>query len=225
MRKILYIFLSLGVFLIIPDKTLADVSCQPIYGGGQTCTSSNNISIDKKVLNPKDNKMVDNLGINDPKYQPGFIVTFQIKVTNTGNGDFAKVNMKDIFPQYISYSNGPGNYDANTKILTFSLDNLKVNASKTFTIMGKVMDEKDIPFNNGSICVMNQAFVTTNTNQTAQDNTQFCIEKKNGFPVMAASTPTKTPATGPESLALFSLIPTAITGWALRKYSRKVGSN
>ncbi len=57
---------------------------------------------------------------------------------------------------------------------------------------------------------------------TCTSPAQITIEKKiGGFPVMPPSTISKTPATGPESLALFSLIPIGIAGWFLRKKSFK----
>ncbi len=80
------LFLSIIFLLIIfsflfPLKSYADsISCQPIYGGGQTCVTTANILINKKVLNPSTNVFVDNLGINDPKYQPGFIVNFRLEI-------------------------------------------------------------------------------------------------------------------------------------------------
>lgn len=232
--KKLFIIAVIVFFNFQFSKAYADTSCQPIYGGGQSCVTTNNIAINKTILNPETNKMVDNLGINDPKYQPDFITTFQIRVTNTSDRDFSSVQVKDIFPQYILYSAGPGTFDANTKTLTISLENLKVNESRLFTILGRVVDPNSIPLTNGNICVVNQALVTSNNNDVAQDNAQFCIEKlaittqtsvtsttKGSFPVLSPVPIKITPSTGPESLILFSLIPTGIAGWLLRKISYK----
>lgn len=234
-------FLSLVLFLAVvffafPPKSFADTSCQPIYGGGQTCTTSSDILVDKKVLNPQTNKLVDNLGINDPKYKPDFIVNFQIKITNTGSDTLSKVDVKDIFPQYVTFSAGPGTFDKNTKTLTFSITNLKSQESRSFTIMGRVADSASIPLTNGNICIVNQALATTDTNGVAQDNAQFCIEKstgatqtsitsttKGGFPIISSSPIKQTPPTGPEALALFAMIPTGLSGWFLRKHAMKKG--
>lgn len=220
------LFLTI-ISLLFPLKSYADTSCQPIYGGGQSCISTNNLLIDKTILNPKTNQFVDNLSINDPKYQPDFITTFKIKVTNTGSNSFSNVEVKDIFPQYTLFSAGPGTFDENTKTLTFSIKDLQANESRVFTVMGKIAGENSIPLASGNICIVNQALATTNTNETAQDNAQFCIEKKQisitkgGFPVLSPVPTTSAPATGPESLALFALIPSGIAGWLLRKKSMK----
>jgi len=234
-------FLKLVLFLafvsfVFPLKSYADTSCQPIYGGGQSCITTNNIIVNKTVLNPQTNQFVDNLSINDPKYQPGFITTFQIAVTNTGNANISKINVKDIFPQYITFSSGPGNFDNNTKTLTFEVDNLSVNETRNFTILGRVVDSTQIPINQGDVvCVVNQTTATNldNNSQVSQDNAQFCIQKilattttattvtttKGGFPVLSSVPTTSAPATGPEMFGLIALIPTGIAGWFLRKHS------
>lgn len=231
MKKLSIIAISLVTsYLLIANssKAFAGISCQPIYGGGQSCISTNNISIDKTVLNPQSNQMVDNLSINDPKYQPDFITTFKIKVTNTGSNSFSNVEIKDIFPQYVSFSAGSGTFDQNTRTLVFSVKDLKANESRTFTVMGRVVEESSIPLAGGNICVVNQAMATTNTNEVAQDNSQFCIEKKSvptvtkgGFPVLPSVPITTAPQTGPEALALFALIPAGLSGWFMIRYAGK----
>lgn len=218
----------LTIFLfVIPSKSYAGVSCQPIYGGGQTCVTSENILINKKVLNPSTNTLVDNLGINDPKYSPGFIVNFRLEVTNTGNTTINRVDVKDVFPQYIEFNSGPGNFDQNTKTLTFSLDNLAPNETRTSIIVGRVVASNQLP-TSGIVCVVNQAIAVTSSNDNSQDNAQLCIENKvpvqavitkGGFPILSPVPVGTSPSTGPESLALFSLIPTGIAGWFLRKHA------
>ena len=213
-----------------PLKAFADTSCQPIYGGGQTCIVTGNISLNKTVMNPQTNQFVDNLNINDPRHQPGFITTFQIAVTNTGDVSISRIKVSDTFPQYITFSSGTGNFDSNTKILTFEVDNLSAKETRNFTVQGKVVDSSLIPISQGSVvCVVNQATATNldNTSQVSQDHAQLCIEKtatSSGFPIFPTTTTTiitATPSTGPESLVLFSLIPTGIAGWFLRKQSFK----
>lgn len=227
-RNIKLVFLLVTCYLLlVTSKVYAATSCQPIYGGGQTCTASSNISIDKKILNPKTNLMVDNLSINDPKYQPNFIITFQIKITNTGSNILSKVDIKDIFPQYMSFSSGDGSFDSNTKTLLISTSNLNPNETRTFNIFGRIAVKDQLP--QGIVCIVNQTTATADNSQTSQDNAQLCIEnvtenvaiqnKKGGFPIFPTNNIKQTPATGPESLVLFSLIPTGIAGWFLRKHA------
>jgi hypothetical protein len=241
--KRLYLSLFLFTFLSFsnPTKVLADTTCQPIYGGGQTCITTGNISVNKTVLNPETNKMVDSLSINDPKYQPDYLVTFQIAVTNTDDANISKIRIDDVFPQYVKFSSGLGNFDDKTKTLTFEVENLSANETKTFTILGRIVDNSQIPIAQGAIvCVVNQAVATNldKKSQVSQDNAQLCIEKPititsvpttiptvipsgKGFPVLPSVPTSVSPKTGPEMWGLISLIPTGITGWFLRKFSKK----
>lgn len=223
----------------------ADVICQPIYGGGQSCITTNNIVVNKTVLNPQTNQFVDNLSINDPKYQPGFITTFQISVTNTGNNNVSRVDVRDIFPQFVSFSSGAGSFDSNTNTLTFSITNLAPNETRTFSIMGRIFNNDQISGSSGSVvCVVNQAIAMVDNANVSQDNAQFCIEKPalavqqaqqipqvqqvqqvKGFPVFSSVPTTSTPATGPEALGLIAMIPTGLVGWFLRKHAMKKEAN
>lgn len=177
MKKIVLFTLVLGLFAFAKTASAA-ISCAPIYGGGQTCVQTGNILINKQVLNPMSNQFVDNLGVNDPKFGPDTTVTFQLVVTNTGNAPFSRVNIKDIFPQFVGFAGGPGNFDGNSKILTFSLDNLNPGESRTFTVQGHVDTADKLPSDQAVVCVVNQAIANTNDNQRSQDNSQFCITKQ-----------------------------------------------
>lgn len=219
--KTLFIAVTIVFFNFQFPKAFANTLCQPIYGGGETCAASSKISIDKKVLNPKTGLLVDNLGINDSKYQPGFILTFQIKITNTGNDMLSKVDIKDIFPKYMLFTGADESFDPNTKTLSLSTADLSSNETRTFNIFGRIAANDQLP--QGVVCVINQAIATTDNSQISRDNAQFCIENTvkatapSGFPIFPTSNLKQTPATGPESLALFSLIPTGIAGWFLRR--------
>ncbi len=231
MNWLLSITFLLTIFAFTP-KAFADISCQPIYGGGQTCVSTGSISVNKTVMNPQTSKMVDNLGINDPKYAPGYIVTFQIALTNTSNSVISHTDVKDTFPQFITFSSGPGNFDEASKTLTFGVDNLGAQETRVFNVLGRVADTSNLPDAQSIVCVVNQVSAITSQNSTTQDNAQFCIQKqapiqqtttttKGGFPILSPVAVYATPSTGPESLVLFSLIPTGIAGWMLKKYSMK----
>ena len=238
--RIMKLFLGSVLFLTVvsfafPLKSHADTSCQPIYGGGQSCiTTTNNIVVNKTVLNPQTNQFVDNLSINDPKYQPGFVTAFQISITNTGNSNVSRIDVRDIFPQYVSFGSGAGTFDPNTNTLSFAISDLAPNETRTFGVVGRVFNAAQMPGAVGSVvCVVNQAIAAVNGNNVSQDNAQFCIEKtltptipvatiiKGGFPVFPSVPITSAPATGPEALVLLGLVPTGIAGWFMIRYSNK----
>ncbi|MCL4415439.1 MAG: DUF11 domain-containing protein [Actinobacteria bacterium] len=207
----------------------ADTSCQPIYGGGQTCEQVGNISVNKTVLNPKTNTFVDNLDVNDVKFSPDQTINFKINITNTGSAKLNKISLRDVFPQFVNFVSGTGNFEASMKLLSFTIDGLNPNETKTFDIQGKVAPNDQLPNDKGIVCVVNQAVATVEgTGQVSQDNSQFCIQKtvltaetttKGGLKVFPQPTITTTPSTGPEMWSLLGLIPTGTLGYFLRKKS------
>lgn len=232
----------LTAYYLLPTTSAFAQTSQPIYGGGQMSVITGNITIDKKVANPEARSVwVDNLTINDPKYQPESSINFQINLTNTGDTEIKRIEIKDVFPQFVSFSSGPGSFDANTKTLSFEVNDLKPKESRKFIVVGKAVSANQLPIEMGIICMVNQVTSAIVDSGMSQDNTLFCLEKKvlgtqdgssgndkggnqtvppkGGFPVFPPQEVSTTPATGPQTILLFSLLPTGIAGWLLRKYS------
>lgn len=224
MKKIFLILSLTFLPLLFATNAFADVICQPVYGGGQSCITTGNVIVNKLVQNPQTGQLVNNLGTSTP-FSPGQTVTFQISLTNTGQQTIPQTAIKDTFPGFVNFEPGgtAGIFDANTKTLTFTADLLGPNETRNFTVIGKVVDTKDLP--NGITCVVNQVKATTNTGQMSQDNAQFCIQKamattKGGLPIVSPSPITTTPPTGPEMLPLMALLPGGLAGFLLRKKSK-----
>lgn len=235
-RSLLNIFVTL--FVLTATAVPVAFAAGTGYGTTQPCTPyggvgcpTENILINKMVQNPQTSVFVDNLGVNDPKYGPDATVFFQLTISNTGNTVLNKVTVKDIFPEFVTFNAGAGNYDANSKTLTFDLQDLKPGESRAFVITGKVASIDKLPQDKGIVCVTNQSFVSTN-GKTSQDNARFCIQKpvlggkvvpvvptetKGGQKIFPKPEVTTTPPTGPEALALVALVPSALAGFVLRK--------
>lgn len=208
--KHLFVIVVLFVFALVAVPTVfADGSCQPIYGGGQTCTSGN-ISLSKSVRNPQTNVFVHDLGLNDAKYHAGDLASFQLVVTNNGNATLNTVTVKDTLPDFLSFDKGPGSFDNTSKTLTFTINNLQPGQSQTFLVTAHVVAQNQLPANQSTVCIVNQATATSSEGQTVNDNSQLCIEKI-----------TATPSTGPEALGLLALFPTGLAGFFIRKSARK----
>jgi len=206
----------------------AGYGCQPIYGGGETCVTAGNLLINKMVQNPSTGVFVDNLSVNDPRYSPSQTITFQINITNTGDAKINQVTVVDTLPLYVKFVSGPGNFDANTKKLTFQVMDLNPGETRVFTLQGQVQDSKGLPSNQTVTCDVNQAQGTADNGQKSTDNSQFCVEKqmvpttKGGLPILPV--PQKqfqSPPTGPEVLALVGLIPSGLAGFYLRRRTSK----
>lgn len=194
--------------------------CQPTYGGN---CENNQLLINKKVADPKSQTKggslvyKDNLGVNDAKYSAGQTVSFEIAITNTGDNTLTNISVKDILPQYLTVTSGMNNgwnFDKNSRTLSTTLTELKAGETKTFNLTAVAVSSSELPSGQDITCVVNQSFASVNA-ITVQDNAQLCIQKSmNVFPAPSAKT---TPKTGPETIALIGLIPSAIAGLVLRK--------
>ncbi|MCL4354515.1 hypothetical protein M1349_03540 [Patescibacteria group bacterium] len=231
-RFLILVALIAGFLILAKTFALADdTNCQPIYGGGQTCVNKGKIQLNKKVQKPGTDQFVENLSRdNDPRFAPNQSVSFQLFVTNTGEQTLGQVEVKDTFPQFVNFTSGPGDFDNNTKTLTFLVFNLNPNETRTFTIVGTTVDTNNLPGNQGITCVVNRAEAVSDNN-TSSDNATLCIEKvlptpapsvtKGGLPVVTTPKITTTPPTGPEMLPLIGLIPAGIGGLFLRRKADK----
>lgn len=228
------LFLTVYTLFFVPVAS-ADLICQPIYGGGQTCTTAGNIVVNKKVADPVSGGFSENLGVNDNKFAPSQAITFEIKVSNTGTTMVSQIFVKDVFPRFVSFTAGPGNFDNNSKVLSFEVDNLNPNEIRAFTVTGTVASTNNLPSDQTIVCDVNQATVqVANTQSNGQDTVQFCIQKnlvvtptsiptttKGGLKVFPQQVVTTTPSTGPEMLPLLALIPSGLFGVFLRRKSSK----
>lgn len=228
MTKLVSIILVLSfVFLASLGSVFADTVCQPIYGGGQTCVTTGDILVNKTVNNPAIGQFVDNLGINDPKFSPGQQITFNIAVTNTGASTILQTKATDTLPPTLIYNSSTpaGAFDANSRTVTWVLDNLKANETRNLTVFGTIADAsklaKDVTCDPDK--TTNAVAATTNTGQTSTDFATLCIQKqvvtKGGLPVFPPPKVLTTPPTGPELIPLIGLLPAGIGGWFLRRKS------
>lgn len=227
MKKFIFTFLTITLFAASALSVSAvnyggyGIPCEPIYGGGQTCVSKGNLVINKTVKNPSNGDFVDNLSqTNDPKFGPNQTITFQLTVVNTGGQNFSEVTITDTIPNYLTFVSGPGTFDSNTNKLTFKIKDLGAGESRSYTINTKVAS--NVPNDPAVNCVVNNVKAVTG-NGEASDISQVCLQNtgKGGFQVLGTPELKETPATGPEMLSLFGLIPLAFSGLFLRRKASK----
>lgn len=247
MKIYLGILLSLFGLLLYGDltQTYAQATptstCKPIFGGGETCKSSGNLIIDKTIKNPATNSFVNSLPQN-VALTSGQELTFQITLTNNNNSNIANITITDNLPQYLNYVGGAGNFNKDKREVIISLDKLEGNATKSYVIVTRIVNENALPKDKNTTCIANQAQVKAGTRVSA-DNVQFCISKDgqatqgtSSFPTLEPKPVTMTqpttkggqtiyptpgvknsPSTGPEMLGLIALLPAAGAGLYLRK--------
>lgn len=218
MRKITYAISSLFAVVIFltnigsvnADGAYGQSGCVPVYGGGVQCPRVGQVLIDKTVRNPATGIFVDNLLPADPRYRPGNLVTFRLAVKNTGDEKLDKVTVTDIFPQYVDFTSGPGNFDSNTKTLKFDVLDLVGGSTREFEVVGKIVHAAVLPADKSVVCPVNTVEAVTST-QTDRDTSQLCIEKEMVVPSV--------PSAGPKEWTLsFAGLGTALAiGLSLRK--------
>lgn len=242
MKHLKLILITLSLMLIPFGQAQADqTNCQPQYGGGYTVQNCGQpaLILNKLVYNPKVNTFVDNMGVNDYKFVPGEQVTFQVNITNPGTAPIAEATVTDTLPKEVDYVSSTGSFDGGKQTVTFKVQNLASGETRTLIITAKA---KAMTVEQGMICSTNQVSAWAN-NLNAADNAQFCMQvvvvptqpgqsftvvqpgatTKGGLKVFPPVTAMKkTPSTGPESLALFGLIPSILTGLALRKKANTI---
>lgn len=236
MKRFLSLIIGILYIVLTPSQAQAAdpnpvPSCQPIYGGGENCLQTGNITINKTIQNPQTLQYVDNLDSQGIKFTSGQIAEFRLTIQNTSSSQLSKITIKDILPSFIDYdSSEGGQYDTTTKTITFNIDKLNSKETKNLSIKGKIILPTGLSSEQTTFCTINQATANQN-DQISQDNAMFCILRnssstiqssnttttKGGLPVYPASSSTTTPKTGPEAIALLGLIPTGLLGFLLRK--------
>ncbi len=220
MKKLILLGLSLIlVSLFSAPKALAD--CTTVYGGGTSCT--NTFTIQKFVQGPNGGNYVNSFSINDPKFSPGQNVNFQIVVTNTGSQNIPSMTVTDTLPQFVSFVSGAGStFNSSNNTLTFTATNIGAGQSKTYNLTLKITGSSNL--SSGVSCLINQATGTDNNGMTNTSSSQFCIQNTvtvTPSPTVAPPSQLKvTPPTGPNDLALISLLPLAGAGFSLIKKTK-----
>ncbi|KKS98733.1 MAG: hypothetical protein UV73_C0001G0254 [Candidatus Gottesmanbacteria bacterium GW2011_GWA2_43_14] len=150
---------------------------EPVYGGGVIVSKSGELLIDKMVLNPATDAFVDHLGPTDPKYRSLQIVTFRIRVENSGEESLGEVVVTDLLPDFVDFMSGPGSYDQDSRKLTFTVENLEPGESEEFHIKARASHQATLPEEKNIVCPVNIAEAVTGDRQE-KDESQFCIEKE-----------------------------------------------
>lgn len=196
MKKILFLIFAFIILKII----VANVNAQ--YGQP---APSYSILVDKMVGKPFQTKggvtdvnYVDNLSSSDPRFAPGQIVYFKIKIKNTSSSDITNVVVKDFVPSFLTPIEGPGSWDVNTRTINWNAGDFRVDEEKIYYLKMQINSQNQLPAEKGLFCLVNK--VSASTAQTADDDSsQFCLEKQ------VVDTVKKVPSAGPEmGLALLT---------------------
>lgn len=192
MLKKYFFLVGFAIILGLVSSVLpvfASVSCTTQYGGGQTCVTTGQLLVNKRVWNPDTNQMVDNLTVNDHQFKMGDEVTFSIDVKNVGDSTINNVTFTDTLPAFLTWTSG----DLNSNI-----DSITPGQTRTFTVKAKVNS-------NGTGCALNTA-TAAGGGTSNMDTSQVCIK---------GTIPKEMPKAGPAD-GLILLLPLGSIGIYLK---------
>lgn len=201
---------TLGIFLFSVTFLFAGVQaasantvCNPTYGGGQDCKNYT-LKIDKQIQNPSTNEWKENLNLSDPHFKDQDLITFIIRVTNTGTTKLDTVTVRDTIPQFTEYYSG-GAYDASSRVVSYTVNDLMANETRDLNLIVKA---SNLTFGNTVECnVSNYVEASGYNTGTVSDKVFFCLERPGVPQPTNPSTPqvTTVPKTGGNGLVLFGL--------------------
>jgi uncharacterized repeat protein (TIGR01451 family) len=121
-------------------------------------------------------RFVDNLSANDLRFAPNSRVLFRIKVKNTSGVTLKNVTMRDFIPDYMEPVGGPGNYDENTRTITYVIPEIKAGEEKVYDFEMQLVAQNKLPADKGIVCVINKVEAFTDMTRD-EDASQLCVEK------------------------------------------------
>jgi len=200
---------------------VAQADCMPIFGGGQTCTNTGDVTITKAVKNPITNQFSHDLGTDVP-FNPQDTVQFEITVTNTSGSTIDRIIVQDMLPPLVTFVSGQGQFDPQKKIVSLEVDKLASNHSKKIAITGNIVPTEQIPFAGGSTgCVSNKAIAITPNGKMTSDSSQFCVQKPVSSPLQNPPKNLKnTPPTGASEVGELFLLIALVVGYYLIKTTK-----
>ncbi|MBI2029147.1 DUF11 domain-containing protein [Candidatus Gottesmanbacteria bacterium] len=232
------IVITSGLFLgslLFASNVIADSGCTPIYGGGVTCPKRGEMIVDKQIKYSRVEKggnvesWVDNITEFDVrKFKPEEEIEFRIFVRNTGGAMIDEITVTDIWPEFVTFISGPGEYTKDQGVngaVKFKINNLADGESREYHFTGRVYKAENIP--NPIRCdLVNRVQISASGDRFNEDIAKFCIQR--GDKVITGKKvipPVKEiPSTGPQEVVLsFAALSSVLgAGVVLRKKAEKL---
>lgn len=187
MKLLFAFFISIfaSLFFVPVSDAAQTTACRPVFGGGETCRTSDQIGINKKVLNPASpvapnqkftaEQFIENVDRTGRMYGPNQPVAFRLEVTNLTNKTLEDITVTDYIPvQHVTFMTGDGTYDRQKQIFTSKIESLKANETKVLTVQLMSARVEDLQRNNNSLCTLNRADARVG-NEMSEDNAVVCV--------------------------------------------------
>lgn len=216
-----YILLIAAIFtlpLINPVYASGTSSGYGQYGSGSPAAG---ILVDKTVSRGDQTKggimkYVDNFSPSDARFTANQRVYFQIKVKNTTTTVLKNVQLSDVLPEYTDAVEGPGDYNATSRMITWTYSELRPGEERNEKLILQIKPQSQLPADRGTFCISNKAAGVSGDFHD-DDTAQFCIEKTIANTV--GGVPDMAPQAGPEFGLLFGALNISALGTGI--YLRK----
>lgn len=180
MKKIIsYLLIVTGLFLLAVNIANAK-ECHTVYGGGEVCETGD-ITLDKKVFNPKADEYWDNIAASSYTFSPDQEVKFSLHIKNISDVRIDKVRLDDDFARLFDYmvyvTSDQGDYrgEATENQIKFEFDGLDPDEALTVYFTARFKAEGELPV--GTTCITNFAKVYSYEDETSDtDYASFCVK-------------------------------------------------
>lgn len=219
LRKIIsYLLIITGFSLFFINVANAE-ECHTVYGGGEVCETGD-LSIDKKVYNPKTGEYWDNIDSSDYTFGPGEEVKFSLRIKNISDIKVDSANINDDFDRlddymvYVSSEKGDYRAEVTDYKVKFGFGGLEPGEEATVYFVARFKDEGDLPA--GTTCLTNIAHAYSHIDATSDsDYASFCVKTENGKIVTKT-----TPDTGFDLTTVLSIEALIFAGLGLGSWKK-----
>lgn len=193
-KTVSYLLIITGFFLFFANLANAK-ECRTVYGGGEVCETGD-LSLDKKVFNPKANEYWDNIDSKDYVFAEGEEVKFSLRIKNISNIKVDSASINDDFDRLDDYmvyvSSDKGDYRAAVTDykVKFAFGGLNPGEEVTVYFVSRFKNASELPV--GTTCITNAAHAYSHIDAASDsDYASFCVKTENGKIITKT-----TPATG-----------------------------
>lgn len=163
------------------------------------------ILVDKKIREFKNNEIADNFDKSQKVFLEGETVEFLVRVENNSTEVKSKIEVTDLLPNYLKLIFYPGTYNKDKNTVEWEIESLGAGESKTFNIRALIDGVPNYITVNNPKQLTNVARVEDDT-----DRASYFVASKS------------VPVTGDVDLMVKTgvTLGLVVSGWYLRKFAR-----
>ncbi len=197
-RKTYLVIVGILAAGVLSGTAYADeVLCPTQYGSTQygTTPCPQNLVVNKLVRNPITGSYVENLLEGDAAYSPRSEVVYEVRVTNSSNTDFDRVQVQDTVeaelknPRVVDVSQVETIETPDQQTLRFVVRNVKAGETRTVLVKAEVVSDVRVESGKSRKCeITNKVKVEASGQQPDEDTADLCVVPPTSPEVLGAVT-------------------------------------